>query len=131
MPVQPAAPPPYQAPPASTGPNLSALKASIERSQATLGELDREITQYEQQLASDNSRLDNFKKSLDALDSQSAAGGNVDASYYNSLVDQHNLLLAASKDRLARRNAVAKRYNALLVSTNADIDRYNKAVMGY
>lgn len=115
----------------SNGLDLSALKASIENSNRILANLEKQVSLCNGQIDTEKRRLNVLKEDLDSLDDQQRQGLNIDTDYYNEIVDQYNSILVSYKALLSRQNALVKQHNTLLAYTNADIDKYNKAVRGY
>jgi hypothetical protein len=118
-------------PTSSSGLDLSALKASIENSNRILADLEKQVSLCNGQIDTEKRKLNVLKKDLDSLDDQRRQGLNIDTDYYNEIVDQYNSILVSYKVLLSKQNALVKQHNTLLAYTNADIDKYNKAVRGY
>jgi hypothetical protein len=118
-------------PTSSSGLDLSALKASIENSNRILADLEKQVSLCNGQIDTEKRKLNVLKEDLDSLDDQRRQGLNIDTDYYNEIVDQYNSILVSYKALLSKQNALVKQHNTLLAYTNADIDKYNKAVRGY
>jgi hypothetical protein len=123
------------APPAATPAPVAAadtsdrdsIKAKIDAGRSRISELETALSPVIAQIRALNQQMEPIKAEIDSLDSEKAAGQEVDVDHYNSLVDQFNSLLAQKQELMSNSKAQLDEYNSLLDEDKQLVAQYNAA----
>jgi hypothetical protein len=107
---------------------ISSLKATIERNRTRLGQMENNLSDLNDRMATLKTQIESDEATLDEMKRNHDQGYEVDVAAYENLRQGHNSAVHTYNALVNEHNSALLEYRSLFSTTNSEIDRYNALV---
>lgn len=128
LPAQSPASPSYSVAQSNDNTEINSLKATIDRNRTRLSQMDNNLSDLNDRMATLKSQIESDEATLDEMKRNHDLGYEIDIPAYENLRQGHNSTVQTYNSLVNEHNASLIEYRSLLSTTNSEVDRYNALV---